>query len=241
VDLASLTLLTHYPPLYLLTTFYGIRPTTMLASLIIDVLTTYIPFRLLRDMSPTHSTNPPKGSVANRSIINDLGVRFFTTLLAACIYAVTVYASFCTWLPVHLVVHFDGLRDVSPAHNAALPFLIASSLPIGYAAREFLFTPATGARPGLDDIKAKAFNPASASLLETIKYNVHVQKRTRILLKRTTILIAATAIHTWLHTYVTLEGSEYWGALGWSGLWAGAAALTGIAFWWITDVDEVLS
>ncbi|KAI4134529.1 MAG: hypothetical protein LQ347_001452 [Umbilicaria vellea] len=240
IDLASLTLLSHYPPLYLLTTFYDIRPTTMLTSLVIDILTTYIPFRLLRPVHPTHHTSPPKGAVANRSIINDFGVRLWTTALAAAIYGVVVYTSFYTWLPVHLVLYFDGLRDISAAHSAALPYLIASSFPIGYAAREFIFTPATGARPDLGDIRAKAFNPETASLRETLWYNVWgFSKRTRTIIQRTATLVAVAGTHTWLQVFVTVEGTEFYGAAGWAGIWSAAAALTGSAYWWVANVDEV--
>ena len=240
IDLASLTLLTHLPPLYLLTTFYGVRQTTLLASLLIDVLTTYIPFSLLRPVSPTHVAQAPKGAVSNRSIINDMPIRLYTAILAAGIYGVTVYGSFATWLPVHLVIYFDGIHDISAAHSAALPFLIASFLPVGYAAREFIFTPATGTKRDLGDIKSLAFNPETATLLETVQYNVWgYSKRTRTLIKRTATLAALSGLNTWLQVYFTIEGTEGYGAAGWAAVWATAAAVTGIVFWWVGDVDGV--
>ena len=240
VDLASLTLLSHMPPLYLLTTFYGIRPTTMMSSLLIDIVTTYVPFRLLRTMSAIHDVEAPKGAVSNRNILNDLPIRFYTSVLAAGIYGVVVFASFWTWLPVYLVIHFDGLRDISAAHSAALPFLILSFLPIGYAAREFLFTPATGAKRDLGDIKASAFNPETATLGETVIYNVWgFSKRTRTLIQRTATLILVTSMNTWIQTYVVIEGAEGYGAAGWAGVWAAAAALTGLTYWWVGNVEYV--
>ena len=110
-DLASMTLLTHLPPLYLLTAFYGIRPTTALTSLAIDIFATCIPFWLLRPVAAPHVAGAPKGTIANRSIINDLPVQAYTTLLASGIYAVVIFAAYWTWLPIHLILHFDGLRD----------------------------------------------------------------------------------------------------------------------------------
>ncbi len=191
-------------------------------------------------MSATHSLHAPKGSVANRSIINDIPVRALTTLLAAGIYGVLVYGSYSTWLPVHLVVYFDGLRDISTAHTAALPFLIASFIPVGYAAREFLFAPATGARLNLGDIRARAFNPATATLGETVMYNLWgYSKRTRELIKRTATLVAVSGFNTWLQTFVTVEGVESYGAAGWAAVWAGAAALTGLMYAWVGDVEGV--
>ena len=212
----------------------------MIMNLTIDVVTTYLPFQLLREVSPTHATEAPKGLVSNRSVINDFSVRLYTTLLAAGIYGVIVFGSFGTWLPVYLVTHFDGIRDISAAHSAALPFLIMSFLPIGYAAREFLFTAATGARPDAYDKELARFNPATATLNETIMYNLlGYSKRTRTLVKRTATVAITGGLHTWLETYITIEGVEGLGAAGWSIVWAIAAALTGAAYWWVADVEGI--
>lgn len=211
-----------------------------MSCLTVDILSAYIPFSLLRTVSPTHRREAPKSAVSNRSIINDLSTRIYTSLLAAGIYSVVVFGSFSTWLPVYLVIHFDGIKDVSAAHSAALPFLILSFLPIGYAAREFLFTAATGAKPDAHDLKTAAFNPETATLLETIKHNVWGHsKRTRTLIKRTATLVLVSALHTWLQTYVAIEGAEGYGAAGWSGVWALAATITGAAYWWVGDVEGV--
>lgn len=240
MDLASLTVLSHAPHLYLLTTFYGIRPTTMISCLTIDALSAYIPFSLLRDVSVTHQTGAPKGAVSNRSVINDLSVRIYTSILAAGIYSLVIFSSFGSWLPVYLIIHFDGIRDISAAHSAALPFLIFSFFPLGVAAREFLFTPATGAKPDVHDRKVASFNPETATLWETIMYNVWGHsKRTRTLIQRTATLVSVTAFHTWLQTYVAIEGTESYGAAGWSGIWAVAATATGVAYWWVGDVEGV--
>ena len=212
----------------------------MISCLTVDILSAYIPFSLLRNVSATHLSEAPKSAVSNRSIINDLSTRIYTSLLAAGIYSVVVVGSFSTWLPVYLVVHFDGIKDVSAAHSAALPFLILSFLPIGYAAREFLFTAATGAKPDAHDRKTAAFNSETATLFETIKYNLWGHsKRTRTLIKRTATLVFVSALHTWLQTYVAIEGAEGYGAAGWSGVWALAAAVTGAAYWWVGDVEGV--
>ncbi|KAI9703610.1 MAG: hypothetical protein M1836_007380 [Candelina mexicana] len=237
VDLASLTLLSHLPPLYLATTFYSIRPTTVITSLAIDILSTYIPFRLLRPLSPTHNIEAPKAAVSNRAIINDLPVRTYTTLLAAGIYSVVVYGSYYSWLPVYLVTHFDGMRDISAAHSAALPYLLASFVPVGYAAREFLFTPSTGSQSNRGDAVSSAFNPESATLGETVKHNLwDYPKRTQVIIGRTATLVAVTGFNTWIRTYASIEGSEIYGAAGWAGVWAAGAATTGVALWWVGDV-----
>ena len=111
---------------------------------------------------------------------------------------------------------------------------------MGYAAREFLFSPATGAKKDLGDIRNEAFNPETATLSETVRYNAWgFSKRTRTMIKRTATLVTVTALNTWLQTYVTIEGSESYGAAGWSGVWALAAALAGTVFWWVADVEGV--
>ena len=56
---------------------------------------------------------------------------------------------------------------------------------------------------------------------------------------RTATLIALGGAHTIIQTYVSLEGAEFLGAAGWYGVWGLAAALTGIAFLWVGDVDGV--
>ncbi|KAI9833046.1 MAG: hypothetical protein M1819_003879 [Sarea resinae] len=237
VDLASLTLLSHLPPLYLLTTFYSVRPATVVVSLAIDLLTTYVPFRLLRPLSPTHNSQAPKSAVPNRPIINDISVQAYTTLLAAAIYGLAFYSAFASWLPVYLVVHFEGIKDISAAHSAVLPFLVASFLPVGYAAREFIFTPAVGARADLGDARSRGFNPATATLLETLKYNVWGgSKGSKVVIQRTTALVLISGFNTWLQSYVTIEGVEAAGAAGWAGIWAAAGLLTGLTFWWVGDV-----
>ena len=204
------------------------------------MLATYIPFRLFRPLIPQHTAEAPKGAVANRSIINDWEVSVYNSLLAAGIYGVVVYSSFATWLPVHLVLHFDGLRDISAAHEASVPLLLASFIPIGIAAKSFLFTPATGATRNLDDIKATVFNPETATLAETIKYNLWgYSKRTRVMITRTATLAAVSFLNTFLQAGVTVEGADVYGAAGWASIWATAAALTGTMFWWVGDVDGV--
>lgn len=239
--MGSLTLLSHAPYLYLLTTFYGIRPTTAVSCLAIDILTTYLPFRLLRQSSATRIYYPPDVLVFNRSVINDFAIRTYTSLLGAAIYGVIVFGSFGSWLPVYLVVHFDGIKDITAAHTDILPKLIALALPVGYAAREFIFTPAVGAQPDSRDSITASFNPETASLGETIMWNLWgYSKRTRILIKRTATLVAISGLHTWLQTYVAVQGTEFYGAAGWSGVWAVAAMVTGAAYWWVGDVEGVL-
>ncbi|KAL9593606.1 MAG: hypothetical protein Q9179_005792 [Wetmoreana sp. 5 TL-2023] len=239
-DLGSLTVLSHMPYLYLLTTFYAVRPTTLWLGIAIDVASTYFPFMLLRDSSPVHRPEASKGEVANRSILSNSPIKFYTSLLAAAVYGVVIYGSFRSWLPAYLIVHFEGLKDLSGAHEAALPGVIVGFLISGYAAQSFLFIPALGAKPDAHDLKMAEFDPETATLGQTIWYNVWgYSKRSRTLIKRTATLALTSAMQTGLRTYITVEGVELAGAAGWAVMWASTATLLGGILWWVGDVDGV--
>ncbi|KAL6713399.1 hypothetical protein ACLMJK_008864 [Lecanora helva] len=239
-DITAMTFLSHAPYLYFLTSFYTIRPSTAFACMAIDLLAVWLPFYTLKVSSSIHSVKTPKGVAANRSVINDFGVQIATSLLGAGVYALVVLASYSTWLPTYLVTHFDGIRDISALHNKNFPFLAASFLPLGFAAKVFLFTPATAAKPDRHDKEVAGFNPETATLAETVWYNVWgYSKRTRVLIKRTVTLVAVVALQTSLQTYITIEGAEAFGAVGWSSVWALAATLTGAVFWYVTDVQGI--
>ncbi|KAI4236115.1 MAG: hypothetical protein L6R40_006240 [Gallowayella cf. fulva] len=239
-DLASLTMLSHMPYLYLLTTFYAVRPTTMWLGLFVDVASTYLPFSLLRDSSPVHRSEALKSEVANRSILNDLPIKLYTSFLAAAVYGIVIYGSFRSWLPGFLIVHFEGLRDLSGAYEAALPGVTIGFLISGYAAQSFLFMPALGAKPDVHDMQMEDFDPETATLGETVWYNVWgYSKRSRTLIKRTATLVLVSAMQTGLRTIITVEGVELVGAAGWAAMWATAAILVGCSFWWVGDVEGV--
>ena len=240
VDMASLTLLSHLPYYQLLRIFYGVRPTTILNNLTIDMLSVYVPFYFLRKSSVAHDAKAPKSAVSNRSVINDRSVQFLISILATMIYGLVLYASLYTWLPLHIVTHFDGVRSLQAAHEAAYLFVALGVVPLGFAAKAFIFTPAMGGKPDSRDAKNAAFNPVTASFWETVEYNVWGHSiRTRTLIQRTATVISYTGLYNALQTYFVVEGAELSGAAGWSGVWALAATLTGIVFWWVGDVEGV--
>ena len=236
-DFAAFTFLTSVPYYYFLATFYLIRPTTVMTGLAIDTVVAFVPFYTLKVSSSIHSIKTPKGVAANRSVINDFGVQASTSLFASGIYAVVVFLSYTTWLPIHLVVHFEGLRDISLAHNSNFPYLIASFLPIGFAAKVFLFTPSEAAKPDAYEKDIAKFNPETATLSETLVFNLYgFSKRARTLMQRTITLAIVGGLHTWLRTFITVEGAELVGAAGWSGVWSLAGLLTGLMYGWVGNV-----
>jgi len=225
-DLAALTLLSHGPPLYLLGTFYNIHPTTVLSSLIVDSITTYVPFRLLRPLSPAHAASSQYGGVPNRDIVTDFSIQTYTTLLAAVIYSVTLYAAYASYLPVSLVTYFEDIPSIAVAHTATPITLLPMTLALGLAARSFIFTPAVAVR----NTKAPSFDAEGASLQETFWYNVWgFSKRTKIVIKRTAALMLISGVNTFVQTFVTIQGVEARGAAAYSAVWVLASGFTGLA------------
>lgn len=244
LDLGYLTLLNNVPHYFLLNYFYGVNFVSALTPLLIDVSAIALPFALLRRNIHAHDSRPPK--TPNQAVAQDLSVQALTALFGASIYALVVYGSFTTWLPTFLVIHFEGLRTVDRAHSSAIPALLATFIPLGYAATQFVFVPGVGsaANPGITDPKLKPkkapFDPATASLRETLAWNLGLSEagvtpRAKILAWRTGVLAASAFINISVRAYVTVDGAEVAGALGWAGVWAAAAGLVGLAYSWLGD------
>lgn len=237
IDLVSLSVLTHTPWYYLLYTFYAVEPTTILICLTIDALSLAGPTRLLRPRAPQHNPRAPRAAVPNRAIISDAQTVLATSLLAAAVYAVALFAAFQTFLPAFMAVHFDNLPSLQAAHAASLPALVATLLPVGYAAREFILVPGLAAQADRADAARAAFNPATASLADTLRHNVWwFGKGTRVLVKRTATVVAATAAHAYAHAATVLEGGDAVGAAGYAGVWTAAGLVTGLVFAWVENV-----
>ncbi|KAK5149078.1 hypothetical protein BJ546DRAFT_1063646 [Cryomyces antarcticus] len=234
-DVAALMTLSHLPFHYLLATCYGVSYTTSTIALAIDVLSNVIPFALLCPRSPVHNANAPKAAVPNRAVIHNYGVTASSALLGAAVYAVTVYAAYYSYLPVYLIVHFDGLRSLARVHDATVTTLLLPFLPLGWAASHFLFSASAGAsHKNLRDIRREAFNPATATLGETVAHNLWGHsKRSKVLINRTVTLVLFSAANIWFRTFVTVEGTDAPGAAGWASVWAVAATLTGVAYEWL--------
>lgn len=237
IDLAALTILTHGPYFFFLSTFYEVTPTTSLACLFVDALALALPFRLLRPKAPAHNSAAPSSAVQNKNIINDISILALNIVLAASIYTVITCLAFVTFLPAFLAGHFDGIRSFDVAHAAYIPALLPYAIPAGWSARTFLFDPSTAARPNLGDIRQSGFNPETATLAETFAHNVWGWSlRTKVLLKRMGVLLAMQGVNSWLRTFVTIEGADSIGAAGWGSLWVASSVVVGLAFGWVGDV-----
>ena len=203
-----------------------------MSSLLIDCFATYVPFRLLRPLSLAHAASSSSRSVAvpNRDVITDFATQTFTALLAASIYSVTLYSAFASFLPVCLVSYFADIPSVAPAHSASPISLFPLCLLFGVALRSFVFTPAAAAKPSLADAKARAFNPKTATLGETIRYNLWgYETRTRVVIQRTAVLMFVSGMNTFVQTFVTVNGVEVTGSAIYSAVWIVAAGISGSA------------
>lgn len=208
----------------------------------IDIITVAIPFALLRSLDYARKGGDLRSD--NQIVAQDRGVQYLTAAFGAAVYAIVVYGSFGTWLPTYMIIHFDGLRSLDRAHNTGILLLLALFGPLGYAATQFIFVPAIGSaeNPGITDHTLKPriipFNPQTATLGQTIAYNLGfsgagLTPRGEILFKRTVILAASSFVSTFVRSYVTVEGTELFGALGWAAVWGSAAALVGVAYGWV--------
>jgi hypothetical protein len=233
-DVASLTLLIITPTNILLGFFYSIRPSTLAATSAISIFSNTMPYLALRPLSAFHTPSQPasKSSLRNRPILTDPYTTIATSLLATAIFAVLIEISFATFLPKFMIVHFDNLRTLEPAHQGAagLPILLASLLPAGYACMEFLFAPSTAATP----FTAPDFDPATSGIVEHFYWNMWgwYTARQRMLIFRAAVLgllmIAETVVFAW----GGMESVELVGALGYAGVWAlGVAVVAGALDW----------
>ncbi|KAG9232569.1 hypothetical protein BJ875DRAFT_380437 [Amylocarpus encephaloides] len=231
-DLAALSLLSHSPPLYLLGTFYSIRSSTVVTSLVIDSLATYIPFRLLRPLSRAHAVTGSSNSAAlpNKVLVTDPSIQILTTILAASIYDTTLFGAHKTYLTTYLVTYFTGIPSITAAYSATPFTLFPTTLLLGLAAKSFIYTPTAAVGPTPEDSKLATFDPASATLVETFWYNAWgYSSRAKVAIQRTATLVLVSGANTFVQTYVTVQGVEALGALAYSGVWVVAAAVTGIS------------
>jgi hypothetical protein len=223
--------------------FYEISLTTVASTLAVNILAVALPVYLLRPRSLTHSADAPISAVPDRNIIHDSSIIAINSLLGAAIYAATIFGAVNTALPVWLVTHFTGLPSLTAAHQAstlpALFIMLGLFLPVGYAAREFLFTPSLGyqTQPHLGNALASAFNPETADLKRTFQHNLGLDNKRKIVLaQRTSILGALTFVSTMAQVFARVDGAELLGAAGYAGPWVLSVILTAGAFYWEENV-----
>ncbi|KAF4555653.1 Hypothetical protein D9617_2g056160 [Elsinoe fawcettii] len=228
-DTASLFLLSNSPYYVLLPIFYSISPISILLSLSIDLFSTTLPFILLRSLN-TYNDSIPSQSLTTAS------TKLYIGLFSTVIYAASLYTSLQTFLPAYIVGNFDSIRSLEVAHGLSLPILATACLPLGNAAKDFLFTPSTyNARGAV----VEEFEPTTATLGETLAWNIGLSgwgKREDVLVGRTALLVLLTIGNSLAKIWGTIEGAELFGAVGWGAVFAAAHGLAGVGVGYIGDV-----
>ncbi len=187
---------------------------------------------LLRPLSSVHSS--AAATLPNRELITDPTIQVFASLLAGSIYYVGLSTAYGTVFPTTLVLYFNGIPKVVPAGSASafplvsLPAAVFCVL-FGLAARAFIFAPfaTTGRSP--DDTRIGAFDPAHATLAETVWWNAWgYTARSKVAIVRTAAVVLVTAVRTYLQCSITISGVEPFGALVYALVWATTALLAGL-------------
>jgi hypothetical protein len=203
------------------------------------------PFVLLRGTNSVHSLSSSRSaSVSNRGILQDRLTAIYTSVAAAAIYTVFLYLSFSTWLPAHLVIHFEDLPDIRPVHAgpAGLPSVFLSLLLEGYATYDLLFVSSTGWSAGKTIDKKPSTSNRHGEYLITSIYNRtwgRLSRKSKILISRTLILATMTLLNTVIQVSGTVQGVSVEGSAGWGLVWTAAVLAIGSTFAWIEAVPGV--
>ncbi|SPO00519.1 uncharacterized protein DNG_03267 [Cephalotrichum gorgonifer] len=226
IDLAALSILCRGPSLYLLATFYDVRPASVLSALAVHVLSTFIPFQLLRPVSRAHADDK---SVPNREIIADPAVQVYTVALSTVVYSVSLLLAYKTFLPRVLVLYFEGIHSVAPAYDATYSSVTPVAVLLGLAAKTFIFTPLASTGRSAEDKKLQRFDPVRASLGETFVYNVWgYTTKAKVGILRTAVAVVLTFVNTYLQCAKVVAGVEPAGAAGYAAVWTVAALFSGV-------------
>lgn len=233
--------------------FYNISSFTLLITQTISILSSALPFYLLRPLSAPHSSisSPQTRSnrLRNRTIIFDPVTTLATSITTTIFLATTLATSCITFLPTFLIIHFHGLRDLTFAHATAssLPKLLFWLFPAGVASTQFLFRPAEGATPAHTSTVASGansialtrtpshFDPETASFTQHVYHNTWgwYSSRQKELIGRTITLGAVLLLETTVQTWGTIEGVEVVGALVYAGVWLGGIIVSGVFLDWV--------
>jgi hypothetical protein len=230
----------HGSQTYLISVFYGVRTLTAGAYLAVDVVSASLPFVLLRRLSGAHSAAP---GVPNRDIVADRTIQALTSLQSALVYSVVLFLAGRFLLPDSLVLYFEGIPTVQPAADAAFlgmgsPTTQLLSLLFGLAARTFIFTPlVTTPQQTAEDEKNAEFDPAAATLAQTVRWNLWgYTSRTKVSLVRTAVAMLFSAVGAYLDTALVIRGVEPYGAVVYAGVWVVAALVTGLSLRYVGGV-----
>ncbi|KAL6859617.1 hypothetical protein J3F83DRAFT_315096 [Trichoderma novae-zelandiae] len=225
LDVAMMDFLSHGPAMYLLFAFYNLSAKTTIAALAVDVFSASVPFSLLRPLSAVHK---PSSALPNRELIG-LPLQLLTAGLSTSIYTVILVLSLRFLLPSVFVLHFAGLPSVEPAYSASYLSMLPVTLLFGAAASTFIFPPFATTGKTKEDERIDNFDPAEASLGETVWWNFWgYTSKTKVAIWRTAVTLLVTGVNTYLACAKTIPGVEPEGAAAYAGVWVFAALCAGL-------------
>ncbi|KAL6896018.1 hypothetical protein HDV57DRAFT_35114 [Trichoderma longibrachiatum] len=225
LDVAMMDFLSHGPAMYLLFAFYNLSAKTTIAALAVDVVSASVPFSLLRPLSAVHK---PSSALPNRELIG-WPLQLLTTGLSTSIYSVILVLSLRYLLPSIFVLHFEGLRNLEPAYSASYLAVLPVTLLFGVAASTFIFPPFATTGKTKEDERVTNFDPAEASLGETVWWNFWgYTTKAKVAIWRTAVTLLVTGVNTYLACAMTIPGVEKEGAAAYAGVWVFAALCTGL-------------
>lgn len=234
-DVAALTVLVNAPYAYLLTTYYATSTLTVAAHMNIEVLAIAIPTYLLRPRSLAHRSNAP---LRNRFLLQSWQVQGTNAMLALSVYVTILWVSVNTkfgFLSPFLVSYFD-IPTLELAHLEDPISILLKVFIAGVSAKEFLLNPSIAAQPASGtSTPVLQFDPATATLDQTIKANVVLKDKRKNTLFQQTLILNAFLLTSTVQRCMTLQGAEVTGALGYSGIWVAANTVLALWYAWVGD------
>jgi hypothetical protein len=232
--------LTSTPTTVLLALFYTITPSILLLDTATTLLSTTIPFALLRPIAPSHHPHDKstRHSARNRPILTDRITTLATSFWASLLFMLLLQLSFYTFLPTFLITHFAHIRTLEPAHSGPylMPILVLLTLPAGLACRYFLFAPSTSA-PVREVVE---LDTVRGGFGEHVRWNLWgwYTGRQKELLGRAALAAGLVGAETVVKCAGELHGVEVVGALGYAGVWMVGVGVVSGAFWWMGGPSE---
>lgn len=201
----------------------------------IEVLAIAIPTYLLRSRSIAHRANAP---LRNRFLLQSWQVQGTNAMLAISVYVVMLWT--CVnikfgFLSIFLVSHFD-IPTLELAHIEDPVSILLKVFIAGVMAKEFLLNPSIAAQSSSGaSTPVEQFDPATATLDQTIKANVVLKDKRKNTLAQQTLILNAFLMTSTVQRCMTLKGAEVTGAVGYSGIWVAANTVLALWYSWVGD------
>lgn len=118
---------------------------------------------------------------------------------------------------------------MEPAYTASYATVLPVTLLFGAAASTFIFAPFATTGKAKEDDKISQFDPAAASLGQTVWWNFWgYTAKTKVVIRRTAITTLVTGVNTYLACSKTINGVDPAGASAYAAVWVFAALCTGV-------------